>query len=151
MRKIICRALRAVFLMRVRPARHSNTTVELLSVPAAGGNSTVLLNLPPTFAEAHPDAAQEVAGWARAKDARLLADELEAFAGSPDLTPALSSLDIPILARVGELDVSTPIALSEVIVGAARRGRLEVVPRVGHALLLEDLTGTVKAVRRALA
>lgn len=107
--------------------------------------------LPTAFVERNPGAVEEVRGWACVKDPLLLADELEAFAVSPDLTPRLSELHIPILARVGDLDVSTPVAQSEAIVRAAPNARLEVVPGVGHVLLLEDLEGTVESVLRALS
>lgn len=107
--------------------------------------------LPAAFAEAHPEAVEEVHRWGRAKAAPLLADELEALAGSPDLTPWLGELDIPIVARVGDQDVAVPPAYSEALARAARRGVLEIVPGAGHALLLQDLAGTVRSVRAALA
>lgn len=67
-----------------------------------------------------------------------------------DLRPRLAELDVPILARVGTADLATPPALSEEIVEHAARGHLELVEGVGHALIHEDLEGTVASTRRAL-
>ena len=58
---------------------------------------------------------------------------------------------MPVLARVGALDVAAGPAASEAIVAAARGGTLEVVPGAGHALMYEDLEGTTASVVRALA
>lgn len=82
-----------------------------------------------------------------ARDA--LIEELEDLAAAPSLLPRLAGLDVYVTVRHGELDVATPRAHAERIVGAARAGRLQIVPGVGHALLLEDRPGTVAALRAA--
>ena len=102
------------------------------------------------FAATHPEAVKQVEAWLDCVSPAVLANELDAFAAAPDLRAALASLTIPVVARVGALDVAMPPAKSEDIVRAVPNGRLEVVPGVGHALTLEDLDGTIASVRRAL-
>jgi 3-oxoadipate enol-lactonase len=107
--------------------------------------------LSPTFAAAHPRAVEDVKRWPHATAPEKLASELEALALSDDLRPRLSSLEARVVCRVGELDVACPVAASRAIVASVKRGRLEVVPRAGHALIHEDLDGSLTSVREALA
>lgn len=107
--------------------------------------------LAPAYLAAHPEAAGVVEGWLDAIASGALADELEGFAGSADLTERVGKLRIPVAARVGELDVAVPVAKSEAIQRAVPRATLEVVPGVAHALVIEDLAGTTAFVKQALA
>ena len=100
----------------------------------------------PGFSDRRPDAAAEILSWLHAAPNDVIADELDAVGDLPDLLAVLPSLDVPVLARVGALDVATPPAMSEAIVAVARCGRLEVVPACGHAILHEDTTATVASV-----
>lgn len=101
----------------------------------------------PGFAAQHPEAAASTASWAGATTPGNLADEVEALAAGADLCPRLASLACPLLLRVGELDVAAPAAHSQQIASAAPHATLQIVPGVGHALLLEDRPGTTAAVR----
>jgi pimeloyl-ACP methyl ester carboxylesterase len=107
--------------------------------------------LAPKFAEAHPDVAAQVVAWLDSISAENLARELEAVVAGPELTDALSTLEQPVVARVGERDAAAPVGNSRAIVERLRHGQLEVVPGAGHALLYEDRDATVAAVRRALS
>lgn len=97
-----------------------------------------------------PQAVAEVHAWARAVASEPLAEELAALAAGPDLRAALAALGIPVLARVGQLDLSVPPIRSERILQAVPTARLEVVPGVGHALLAEDEAATILSVRAFL-
>jgi 3-oxoadipate enol-lactonase len=106
--------------------------------------------LSPAFATEHPDACARVEGWMHATTPENLARELDAMADAPSLLEGLASFEGTLVARVGELDVAVPPALSEAMVSKARNGTLQVVPGVGHALLEEDRQGTLVAVVDAL-
>jgi len=107
--------------------------------------------LSPAFKATHPEAVRAVTSWLDASPPASLAAELEAFAAAPDLEAAVAALTIPVVARTGELDVACPPPKARAIVGAARKGALEIVPGAGHALMFEDLAGTTASVVRALA
>ncbi len=107
--------------------------------------------LPPGWAAAHPEHAQAVAAWTRCVPADVLASELEAAADLPDVRPQLPELDVPVYLRVGELDQATPPRKALEMAGLLPDATLDVVPGVGHALLLQDANATVAAVRRFLA
>lgn len=92
----------------------------------------------------------DITSWCSAISAEDLARELEAFVGAPDLRPRLAELDIPILARVGSIDAASPPERSKRIAAVARRGWLEEVPGVGHALLREDFEATAASIERHL-
>jgi len=108
-------------------------------------------HLSEAYASTHPDSVAEVRAWANATSVDNLAAELEAFSHLPDLLEPLRDLRAPVLARVGALDVSCPVAKSEAIVRASSNATLELVPEVGHALLIEDLEGTSQSIRGWLA
>jgi pimeloyl-ACP methyl ester carboxylesterase len=103
------------------------------------------------FLAAHPEARDAVTTWLAEATLDVLADELAAIVEGPELVPQLAELDVPLLARVGELDVATPVAWSEAVVAASPRGTLEIVPGAGHALLVEDAEATCASIRRFLA
>jgi len=106
--------------------------------------------LSPAFKATHPDAVRAVTAWLDATPPANLASELEAFVAAPDLDADVAALEVPILARVGALDVAVGPGESERIVAAARAGTLQVVPGAGHALMYEDLEGTTASVLSAL-
>jgi pimeloyl-ACP methyl ester carboxylesterase len=107
--------------------------------------------LAPAFAVAHPEAVVAVKGWLASATREMIAAELDAFATAPDLAEAVSALTMPIVARVGSVDAATPPTKSEAIVRACRSARIEVVDGAGHALMIEDLDGTIAALRGLLA
>ncbi len=99
------------------------------------------------FAASHPDAVEGVKAWLDAIAPGNLADELDAIADAPDMRPRLGELAMPVLCRVGELDVATPVALSRTIADGVPHGTLQIVPGAGHALLYEDFDATLEAIR----
>jgi 3-oxoadipate enol-lactonase len=107
--------------------------------------------LSPAFRASHPSIDRQVEAWPASIDPDSLADELDAGAMCEDLGARIASLAIPILARVGDMDVAVPPAHSEAIRSAARHCELQVVPGVGHLLLVEDAEGTQQAVESFLA
>lgn len=109
------------------------------------------LILPPLFAANTPSAVREVESWLRCTSPQSLAWELESYARAPDLLEPLRALEIPLLARVGELDKAQPLAKSQEIVGTAEEGELQLVQGVGHSLFFEDLACTAGAVLKFLA
>lgn len=109
----------------------------------------------PRFLSAHdaatrPDLVEVVERWMTATPPECLAAEIEAMCREVDVLPQLGQLTMPLVARVGELDLACPVPKSRALVDAAPAGRLELVPGVAHALLLEDPAGTVRSVDRLL-
>ncbi len=106
--------------------------------------------LSPGFRHAHPESDLLVREFFADISPADLADEFKAVAGIPDLTGHLSTLSMPILARAGALDAAVPYTASEVIASSVKHGRLELVPGVGHSLLIEDVEGTLASVKRLI-
>jgi 3-oxoadipate enol-lactonase len=106
--------------------------------------------LSPAFAATHPDACARVESWLGATPPANLARELDAMAEAPSLLEGLGRFEGQLLARTGSLDVAVPVPKAEAMARAARNGRLEIVPGVGHALMEEDREGTIAAVLAAL-
>jgi pimeloyl-ACP methyl ester carboxylesterase len=104
--------------------------------------------LAPAFGS-EPHAIAGIERWLAATTAAVLADELRAVVQA-DLRDSLPELAIPVVARVGTLDVACPPAYSEEIVRLCPHGRLELVDGHGHALLLEQPDATTAAIRAAL-
>jgi 3-oxoadipate enol-lactonase len=107
------------------------------------------LMLAPATIAARPDLVADVKGWLAATSAENLAAEQDAVAACEDLRPALRALSIPVLARVGTLDAAIPPRYSEEIARLAN-GSLELVDGVSHAVLHEDLEGTVRSIEAFL-
>jgi 3-oxoadipate enol-lactonase len=106
--------------------------------------------LSPGWLAAHPQDRARVLSWLDLTRARPLAAELHALADMSDLRPELPRLAARVYLRVGELDVACPPAASEEIQRLCPRATLDVVPGCAHALLVEDLAGTIAAVVREL-
>ncbi len=102
----------------------------------------------PAFAAAYPDVARAIDDWSTRVDWPSVAVEYDAVWQAPDLLPAVSRLEAPILARAGELDASLSPAHSEAIARAARHGTFERVAGAGHMLLLDDFEPTVRSIER---
>lgn len=107
--------------------------------------------LPDAWVVAHPEHAKRVAAWADAAPRQVVGAELESMADLEDLRPLLRDVTVPVLARVGELDVAVPPAHSKAISEGVARGRLQLVPGCGHALTCQDLAGTTEAIRQHLS
>ncbi len=95
-----------------------------------------------------PEAIASVQSWITASSPSALAAELDAQATEPDLIDRLGVIECPVLLRVGAADQASPPAKSEAIAAKLANATVEVVPDVGHALLLEDEAGTVASVER---
>lgn len=100
--------------------------------------------------ETRPEAVQRVQGWLDATTPAALAEELLSSVQARDLLPHLGNLRLRLTARVGANDVATPPKYSEEIVKRVRGAKLQVVPQMAHALLIEDQHRTVEAVDEAL-
>jgi 3-oxoadipate enol-lactonase len=107
--------------------------------------------LSPGFLEAHPESADEVRAWLSAAPREVIADELEAAAREgEDLRPRLRTLECPVLARTGELDLAAPPEQAREVAESARHGTLQIVPGMGHAWSIEDAAATSAALARFL-
>lgn len=93
---------------------------------------------------ANADHRAQLATWFACVERADLCAELDAVAAVPDLD--LSALAIPVLARVGDADQATPVALTDQICAAVRGAERQIVPGVGHAIMLEDRDATQRAV-----
>jgi pimeloyl-ACP methyl ester carboxylesterase len=102
--------------------------------------------LSPESARNNPVAVAAAMGWLDWPNPESLADELEAMAKTPPCYDRLNTLRVPVLARVGALDVATPVALSQLIVDSITGAQLEIVEGKGHALLLEDADATISSI-----
>jgi len=103
--------------------------------------------LSPRGLESNPEG---VAHWLDVTTPAALADELEAAAQARDLLPHVGLLKARVTLRVGELDQAVPPRYSEALAKRIKGARLQVVPEVGHGLLVEDTHRTVEAIDDAL-
>jgi pimeloyl-ACP methyl ester carboxylesterase len=106
---------------------------------------------PEAYAAANPKDASIVSRLLDSVPPEVLADEMDAIADSEDLRPRLGALSTPIVVRVGELDAAVPIAWCGAIASGAPKASLEIVPGVGHMLLMENRAATVASVVAALS
>jgi pimeloyl-ACP methyl ester carboxylesterase len=106
--------------------------------------------LAPDYAARHPESLDAVESWLDATTPAALAAELTAATQGEDLLPKLHALQIPVVARVGELDQAAPPAYSEQIVAAVKNGQLQRAAGCGHALLIEDREATIAAILEIL-
>ena len=99
----------------------------------------------------HPGDVQRVIGWLRATTAPALAAECHALAAMRDLRPEIRGFQPVVYARVGELDIGAPPMLSREIIDLVAHGTLQIVPGVGHGLMIEDGAATTAAVVHAIS
>lgn len=102
--------------------------------------------LAPDSAKTNPAFVAATTGWLDWPEPEALADELEAMATTAPSYDRLGALRLPVLARVGALDVAVPPPLSERIVASIPGARLEIVEGKGHALMVEDTDATVDSI-----
>lgn len=114
------------------------------------GDALVERMLAPEFARSHPEVVESVRGCLGTIAPAAFADEILAMAEMKDLSSELRSLRIPVVARVGELDLTAPPDHTRRIASLVPGARLELVPNVAHALFEEDFPGTLASIRRAL-
>ena len=100
----------------------------------------------PDWRARHPDIQHTVYTWLQRASDEVLAEETERVAECEDLRPQLGRIDRPVYLRVGELDRATPADHSAQIEQELPHATLDVVPRVGHLLMQEDLGGTARAI-----
>lgn len=95
-------------------------------------------------------ARAEVERWIDATSPSHLATEFDEAARAPDLRDAVRDRRLPYLARVGALDATDAVTRVNRLHAVAPHGEVEIVPAVGHALLLEDFEGTARSIERFL-
>jgi pimeloyl-ACP methyl ester carboxylesterase len=65
-----------------------------------------------------------------------------------DLRPVLPTVDVPTLILHGEADARSPLANAEALHAAISTSRLVVLPKLGHACVVEDPEACAAEVRR---
>jgi pimeloyl-ACP methyl ester carboxylesterase len=65
-----------------------------------------------------------------------------------DLRPVLPTVDVPTLVLHGEADARSPLANAEALHAAISTSQLAVLPRLGHACVVEDPEACATAIRR---
>jgi pimeloyl-ACP methyl ester carboxylesterase len=135
------------------PEDEANGLVEYCKLLRAGVDPRPIVEELMLAPESRKNAAwvEDVRAWGVASPAEHLAQELEAFVAAPDLRPAIAKLEIPILLRVGSLDVATGPARSHRIARVARHATIQEVSGAGHALLCEDFEATAAAIEAHLS
>ena len=108
------------------------------------------LSLSEAWRGEHPDDVVRVTEWARLAPREAITAELRATAVIENLRPTLLSLNTRLYLRVGELDATTPPAYSQAIVDVVPSD-LDVVPRCGHSLFIENATATIEAIATAIS
>lgn len=68
-----------------------------------------------------------------------------------DLRPMLPTIDVPTLVLHGEADARSPLANAEALHAAIPSSELVVLPRLGHACLVEDPGACAAEIRRFVA
>jgi 3-oxoadipate enol-lactonase len=114
------------------------------------GAILVSQELAPTFASG-PQACAEVRGWLRSISVKALVMELDALARLEDLRPSLSRVTAPVLLRVGTADIATPPEWADELARLLPAATLQRVEGAGHALMLEDVDATTRAVEAFLS
>jgi pimeloyl-ACP methyl ester carboxylesterase len=85
-----------------------------------------------------PLVVQSVRRMIEAASAEGVINALLAMRGRPDSTPLLPTIEVPVLALVGEEDTITPIAETRSIAEKVPDGRWVAIPRAGHLSVLEN-------------
>jgi pimeloyl-ACP methyl ester carboxylesterase len=80
-----------------------------------------------------------------------IASALHGLAARADSRETLPTIGVPALVLVGEEDVLTPPAESELLSAAIPRARLDVIPKAGHLANLENPAAVNAALRAFLA
>src|SRR5918995_3661208 len=65
-----------------------------------------------------------------------------------DLRPVLPTIDVPTLVLHGEADARSPLANAEALHAAISTSELVVLPKLGHACVLEDPEACATEIRR---
>jgi pimeloyl-ACP methyl ester carboxylesterase len=107
--------------------------------------------LAPEWSAAHAEDVERVYRWSQLSSPAAMVAELDALVRLHDLRAELPRLAARVYLRVGELDLPCPPSVSDEIRRLVPRASMAVVPGCGHALLIEDLAGTVDAIERELA
>lgn len=68
-----------------------------------------------------------------------------------DLRPVLPTVDVPTLVLHGEADVRSPLANAEALHAAISTSQLVVLPKLGHACVVEDPEACAAEIRRFVA
>ena len=65
-----------------------------------------------------------------------------------DLRPVLPTVDVPTLVLHGEADARSPLTNAEMLHAAISTSQLAVLPKLGHACLVEDPEACAMVIRR---
>jgi pimeloyl-ACP methyl ester carboxylesterase len=84
---------------------------------------TAPMLLAPSFLVAHPQDAEGIEAWLDDTTPAVLGAELRASAEAENLEGVLSSVQIPVIARLGEMDAAAPVAYSNGCAAAAGKAR----------------------------
>jgi pimeloyl-ACP methyl ester carboxylesterase len=68
-----------------------------------------------------------------------------------DLRPLLPTINVPTLVLHGEADARSPLANAEMLHAAIPKSQLVVLPRLGHACVVEDPEACAEEIRRFVA
>jgi pimeloyl-ACP methyl ester carboxylesterase len=68
-----------------------------------------------------------------------------------DLRPTLPTVNVPTLVLHGEADARSPLANAEMLHAAIPTSQLVVLPRLGHACVVEDPEACAAKIRRFVA
>ncbi len=100
-----------------------------------------------TFMNQHADEIASYRDKAAAADAAVIGYLIDGLASFESSLEEVSRYSGPLLAVVGEEDILTPQRYSEETVAAAKRGRLTVIERAGHAAPIERPQEVAEVIR----
>lgn len=115
---------------------------ELLEVAATRGSSGIADQMMPgmlgkTTRERNPSLGDAIHAMLESAPIAGSTGALQAMLDRPDSTPTLGTITVPTLIVVGEEDVLTPVAESELMHAGIRGSRMEVIAGAGHLANIE--------------
>ena len=104
---------------------------------------------PGLFSELIPTDREAVLATLMRENVRPATIRAAGFIGAAtDLRPVLSTIDVPTLILHGEADARSPLANAEALHAAIPTSQLVVLPKLGHACLVEDPNACASEIRR---
>ncbi|HEX9186208.1 MAG TPA: alpha/beta fold hydrolase [Vicinamibacteria bacterium] len=133
----------------------ANRAALAAKVLAEGPGAAVEAFLPKLLGETthreQPELVARVRERVLASAPAAIASALHGLAARADSRETLPTIGVPALVLVGEEDVLTPPAESELLSAAIPRARLDVIPKAGHLANLENPAAVNAALRAFLA
>jgi len=121
-----------------RTGRFQMAQVAYTQGPAAVADLMIPRLLSPGTIQAKPTLVQNVRSMIEGNQISGIAGDLMAMAERPDSTPLLRQITCPAQIIVGELDVATPPADSQLMAGQTPRAQLAMIPGAAHLSNLEQ-------------